>query len=73
MTPRVNKKIETHLEKSRLSIQDVHLLLIVCTELVDICAKFTGKIDSGASAMLAHVRDRHSLSISGQKIKSALD
>ena len=32
-------------------------MLIMCTELVNICAELTGKIDPVAAAMLAHVRD----------------
>ena len=44
-------------EKSRLSKQDVRLLLVVCTELVNLCAKLTGQIDPAAAAMLAYVRD----------------
>jgi len=44
-------------EKSRLSKQDVRLLLVMCTELVTFCAKLTGKVDPAAAAMLAYVRD----------------
>jgi hypothetical protein len=44
-------------DKSQLSEQDVRLLLAVCTELVNLCAKLTGKIDPAAAAMLAYVRD----------------
>jgi len=44
-------------DKSRLSQQDVRLLLVVCTELVNLCAKLTGRIDPAAAAMLAYVRD----------------
>jgi hypothetical protein len=51
------KKPEMVPEKSRLSQQDVRLLLVVCTELVNLCAKLTGQIDPAAAAMLAYVRD----------------
>lgn len=57
MAAHVDKKIETDAEKSQLSKQDIGLLLIVCTEFVNLCAKLTGKIDPAAAAMLAYVRD----------------
>ena len=53
----VNKKLVSDAEKSQLSKQDVRLLLVMCTELVNLCAKLTGKIDPAAAAMLAYVRD----------------
>ena len=57
MAARMNKKSETNAEKSHLSKQDVRLLLVMCTELVNLCAKLTGNIDPAAAAMLAYVRD----------------
>ena len=57
MAARVGEKSEINAEKSQLSKQDVRLLLVMCTELVNLCAKFTGKIDPAAAAMLAYVRD----------------
>jgi hypothetical protein len=57
MAASVSKKSETLAEKSQLSKQDIRLLLITCTELVNLCAKLTGKIDPAAAAMLAYVRD----------------
>jgi hypothetical protein len=57
MVALVNKKTETGTERSRLSKQDVRLLLVMCAELVNLCAKLTGKIDPAAAAMLAYVRD----------------
>jgi hypothetical protein len=54
---RVNKKLENEPEHYELSKRDVRLLLIVCTELVNLCAQLTGKIDPAAAAMLAYVRD----------------
>jgi hypothetical protein len=54
---RASKKVEINAEKSRLSEGDIRLLLILCTELVNFCAKVTGKIDPSAAAMLAYVRD----------------
>ena len=50
-------KLASESEKSNLSKQDVRLLLIMCTELVNLCAKLTGNIDPAAAAMLAYVRD----------------
>jgi hypothetical protein len=57
MVAQVNNKSATDTEKSQLSKQDVRLLIIMCTDLVNLCAKFTGKIDPAAAAMLAYVRD----------------
>jgi hypothetical protein len=44
-------------EKSKLSKQDIRLLLVMCTEFVNLCAKLTGGIDPAAAAMLTYVRD----------------
>lgn len=57
MAARVNKKTGTETEKLQLSEQDVRLLIGMCTELVNLCAKLTGKIDPAAAAMLTYVRD----------------
>jgi len=57
MAVRVNKKSESDTDKSQLSKQDLCLLLIMCTDLVNLCAKLTGKIDPAAAAMLTYVRD----------------
>ena len=57
MAARVNKKSESETDKSQLSKQDLRLMLVMCTELVNLCAKLTGKIDPAAAAMLAYVRD----------------
>jgi hypothetical protein len=57
MVVRAAKKAETDAEQSQLSRQEVRLLLVVCTELVTLCVKLTGKIDPAAVAMLAYVRD----------------
>jgi hypothetical protein len=56
MAARVDR-LEPVTEKSQLSKQDVRLLLVMCTELVNLCAKLTGKIDPAAAAMLTYVRD----------------
>jgi hypothetical protein len=57
MVAQVSKKTGTDVEKSQLSKQDIRLMLVLCTELVNLCAKLTGKIDPAAGAMLAYVRD----------------
>jgi hypothetical protein len=57
MAALVNKKSESDADKSQLSKQDLRLMLVMCTELVNLCAKLTGKIDPAAAAMLAYVRD----------------
>jgi hypothetical protein len=57
MAARMGEKSENIAEKSQLSKQDVRLLLVMCTELVNLCAKLTGRIDPAAAAMLAYVRD----------------
>jgi hypothetical protein len=57
MVAQVNNKSATDTEKSQLSKQDVRLLIIMCTDLVNLCAKLTGKIDPAAAAMLTYVRD----------------
>ena len=48
MAARVNKKSESVADKSPLSKQDLRLMLVMCTELVNLCAKRTGKIDPTA-------------------------
>jgi hypothetical protein len=57
MAALVNKKSDTDTETSQLSKQDVRLMLVLCTELVNLCAKLTTRIDPAAAAMLAYVRD----------------
>ena len=57
MVAQVNKKSESDQDKSQLSKQDLRLMLVMCTELVNLCAKLTGRIDPAAAAMLAYVRD----------------
>jgi len=54
---RLEIKEEVGPEKSTLSESDVRLLLVVCIEFINFCAKVTGQIDPDASAMLAYVRD----------------
>jgi hypothetical protein len=57
MVARVNNKSNLETEKSQLSKQDLRLMLVMCTELVNLCSKLTGKIDPAAAAMLTYVRD----------------
>jgi hypothetical protein len=57
MPSRVEKKIKADSETSQLSERDIRVLLVLCSELVNFCAKVTGQIDPAAGAMLAYVRD----------------
>jgi hypothetical protein len=57
MAALVSKNSDTDTEKSHLSKRDVRLMLVLCTELVNLCARLTGKIDPAAGAMLAYIRD----------------
>jgi hypothetical protein len=44
-------------EKSELSEADIRRLLMICTDLVNLCTEATGGIDPAAAAMLAYVKD----------------
>jgi hypothetical protein len=57
MTGQVNNKSGQNTETSQLSKQDVRLLVIMCADLVNLCAKLTGRVDPAAAAMLTYVRD----------------
>jgi hypothetical protein len=57
MAARMNKKSESDTDKSQLSKQDLRLMLVMCAELVNLCAKLTRRIDPAAAAMLTYVRD----------------
>jgi hypothetical protein len=59
MAALVSKKsdTDTDTEQSQLSKQDIRLMLVMCTELVNLCAKLTRRIDPAAAAMLAYIRD----------------
>jgi hypothetical protein len=57
MPSRIEKKEKADSETSQLSERDIRVLLVLCSELVNFCAKVTGKIDPAAGAMLAYVRD----------------
>jgi hypothetical protein len=57
MAAQVSKKSGIDTEESQLSKRDIRLMLVLCTELVNLCARLTGKIDPAAGAMLAYVRD----------------
>jgi hypothetical protein len=57
MVARVSEKSESETDKSQLSKRDLRLMLVMCTELVNLCARLTGKIDPAAAAMLTYVRD----------------
>jgi hypothetical protein len=57
MPSRIEKKEKADSETSQLSERDIRVLLVLCAERVNFCAKVTGKIDPAAGAMLAYVRD----------------
>jgi hypothetical protein len=57
MLERVEKKRMEGSETAQLSERDIRVLLVLCSELVNFCAKVTGQIDPAAGAMLAFVRD----------------
>jgi hypothetical protein len=57
MSECLGMKTETRAQKSTLSKKDTRLLLVVCTELINLCARLTGKIDPTAAAMLVYVSD----------------
>jgi len=57
MAAAVNKTSIPEVEKSQLSKQNTRLLLVMCAELVNLCARITSKADPAAGAMLAYVRD----------------
>jgi hypothetical protein len=57
MLAQVDKTSGQKSETSKLSKQDIRLLLVMCTEFVNLCAKLTGEIDPAAAAMLTYVRD----------------
>jgi hypothetical protein len=57
MLERVEKKRMEGSETAQLSERDIRVLLVLCSELVNFCAKVTGQIDPAAGAMLAYVRD----------------
>lgn len=57
MSAQVDKTSRQKSEESKLSKKDIRLLLVTCTELVNLCARLTGKIDPAAAAMLTYVRD----------------
>jgi hypothetical protein len=57
MSVRLNKTPVIVTEMGQLSKHDIGLMLVMCTDLVNLCAKLTAKIDPAAAAMLAYVRD----------------
>jgi methylphosphotriester-DNA--protein-cysteine methyltransferase len=57
MAAQLNKKSDAETAKSQLSKEDIRLILVMCTELVTLCARLTRRIDPAATAMLTYVRD----------------
>ena len=52
-----DKTAGSNSEESKLSERDTRLLLVICSELVNLLAKATSTVDPAAAAMLAYVRD----------------
>lgn len=48
---------EEQLEKSKLTEHDIRLLLLMCMDLINLCARVTVRIAPEAAVMLAYVRD----------------
>jgi len=57
MSSRVKSKIEVGPEVSELSERDTRVILILCIELINLCANVIRQSDPTAAAMLAYVRD----------------
>jgi hypothetical protein len=57
MAAQVSNKSVSGTNQSHLSKQEIRLMLVMCTELVNLCVRLTGRIDPAAAAMLAYVRD----------------
>ena len=55
LTP--GNKSEPTATKSQLSEKDARLILVLCTELITLCAKIVGNVDPAAAAMVTYVRD----------------
>ena len=53
----LNMKSDTDTENSHLSKKDIRRMLVMCTELVNLCSKLTRMIDHAAAVILAYVRD----------------
>jgi hypothetical protein len=53
----LDKSSEHGAEKSHLSGKDARVILLLCTELISLCAKLTDKIDPTAASMMTYVRD----------------
>jgi hypothetical protein len=57
MAAQVNEKSGAETAQSQLSKHDIRLMLVMCTDLVTLCARLTGRVDPAAAAMLTYVRD----------------
>ena len=57
MVAGLGKKSEPTVTKSQLSERDVKAILLLCTELLTLCAKLAGNVDPTAASMITYVRD----------------
>ena len=51
------KKSDLAATISLLSEKDTRLMLVLCTDLINLCAELIGNIDPAAAAMVTYVRD----------------
>jgi hypothetical protein len=66
MAASLDKKSDTDAQEPKLSEKDTRLLLVVCTELINLCARVAGKIDPTATAMLAYVSEEIKVQIESE-------
>ena len=64
----VAKRVNAPIGELCLSEPDVRTLFRVCVELLDFCAKISGKIDPAASWLVAHARDEVIIGAFGAKL-----
>lgn len=55
-------------EEAALTAAESHRLIAICIELIDVCAKVTGKFDPGMGEMTAYARDEALRNAFGVKV-----
>jgi hypothetical protein len=61
------RKIGAALEGINLTGTDVHKLMYICVDLLELCIGLTGKVDPAASWLVAHARDEVTLGVFGYR------
>jgi hypothetical protein len=56
------------IEEAALTAAESRRLIAICVELIDVCAKVTGKFDPGMEAMIAYARDEALFGAFGVKV-----